>query len=245
MGISEKWKDTMKKGIGDPAWSAYDKTIKDEVDAYTVKFAGTPDFQALNWKLVKAMLWTESGGPTNQAWNTRPMQIGNSGDPAYAVLKAGKEGSSEIMDAATWSEVKTDINKPKVNIKAGIAYLYTRLAKFEIKSVLDKNTSIHSHTVVKGDSLSKIAATEGTTVDELTSQNKAEDLKVLKPKQVVKFRKASMRQVIVGWRSFTAAEIGQRYNGGGDQLYAQKLSYLIDTIFPELEKEPTKVEPKK
>lgn len=71
----------------------------------------------LNWKWIKAMVWVESGGPTNPAWKTRPMQIGNPGDAGLGVLKRGEEGSNLIMDEKLKAGL-AQINTPAVNIKA-------------------------------------------------------------------------------------------------------------------------------
>jgi len=80
------------------------------------------------------MVWVESGGPKKTAWNTRPMQIGNPSDPGYGALKKGESAAKIIVDA----KLKADINKintPTVNVRIGIAYLISRLAKIEIRSL--------------------------------------------------------------------------------------------------------------
>lgn len=117
------------------------------------KLSGTPQFSKLDWLFIKAMLWTESGGPTNPSWKKRVMQIGNPGDPAFQVLKDGKEGASLIIDSALQINLKTMIDKPDINLRAAIAYLYTRLAKFENKSIRDvKDMRIYEYKVIQGNS---------------------------------------------------------------------------------------------
>lgn len=233
MTISEKWKDTVKQGINDSNWDKYDSVMKGEVSAYAVKFTALAN--KVNWLFIKAMLWSESGGPSNKAWKTRPLQIGNTGDPAYAVLKSGAEGSDLIMSDALKSAIaKGSIDNPDINIKAGIAYLYTRMAVTNVVSVRDlKDTKEYEYQVVSGDSLEKISKTVGTTVFELKRLNpKASG--VLKIGQKLKYVKAQMQRTIIRWRDFTADTIADRYNGGGDANYSAKLTYLIDEIFPKL-----------
>ena len=136
MAIDQKWKDTMEKGINDPKWDKFVDTIKSEVTAYSLKFPSLAS--KVNWLLIKAMVWNESGGPTNSAWQTRPLQIGNSGDPAYKVLKDASEGSDLIMSEELKKAIdSSSIDQPELNIKAGIAYLYTRMANTNIVSVRD------------------------------------------------------------------------------------------------------------
>ena len=119
------------------------------------------------------MLWTESGGPDNPSWKTRPMQIGNPGDPAYEVLQKEKEGSSRIMDTTLREALKSgSINDPIINIKAGIAYLFTRMAIQG--TVLDeRDSNVYEYKVERGDTFEGIAKKKGTTVAELKESNPA------------------------------------------------------------------------
>lgn len=235
MAIDQKWKDTMKQGVKDAKWDKYDNVIKAEVDAYALKFK--PLESKVNWLLIKAMLWSESGGPSNKAWDTRPLQIGNTGDPAYAVLKNNSEGSDLIISTALKSAIANNsINKPEVNIQAGIAYLYTRMAVTNITSIRDlKDNKEYEYKVAAGDSLEKIATKVGTTLSELRRLN-PKSSGILKIGQSLKYVKATMQRSIISWREFTADTIADRYNGGGDANYSAKITYLINDIFPKLER---------
>jgi len=237
MSISQKWKDTINKAINDARWDAYDATIQDEVTAYEKRFPALS--KKVNWKFIKAMLWTESGGPDNAAWKARALQIGNAGDPAYNVLKSGKEGSDIIMTETLFKKVKSQsIETPTINIQAGIAYLYTRMSKSVIASVKDlKDTKEYAYKVVGGDSLDKISKKVGTTVFELRRLNpKASG--IIRPGMDLKYVKASMKRTITGWRTFDAKTIAERYNGGGDPNYADKLTYIINDVLPKLVRKP-------
>ena len=235
MALSKKWIDTVHQGISDVKWHEYDNIIKKEVSSYKSRFSRT-SIPSVNWLYIKAMLWTESGGPTNRAWKTRPMQIGNPGDPGITTLKKGAEGSDIIMSKELFQAIKAGrYNMPGINIKAGIAYLYSRMAKTEIKSVKDKNDKkLYNYTVAGGDSLEKIAKSNGTTVEELKSQNPTA-VKMIKPGQQLIYHRAKRERFIKSWRPFTATNIAKRYNAG-DHNYAEKLGYLIKTVFPKIKR---------
>ena len=89
-------------------------------------------------------------------------------------------------------DVVGKIDEPAVNVRAGIAYLVTRLEKSEFQSVLDPvDTKTFDYTVVAGDSLDKIAQKVGSTTDVLKKLNPT--VKVLQPKQLVRCRKAKIQ----------------------------------------------------
>ncbi|WP_299820731.1 LysM domain-containing protein [uncultured Roseibium sp.] len=242
MSLSQKWIDTVEKGIDDVRWDQYDGSIQKEVEAYSSRLNKTPNFLSPSWLYIKAMLWTESGGPDNPAWTTRPFQIGNKGDPAYDVLKNEKEGSSLIMSATLKGDIKADkINTPDVNLRAGIAYLYTRMATYDHKSIRDtKDTAKHTYAVQANDNFERIAKKIGTTVTELRQSNPSVDPTKLQIGQKLDYYKAEIRLVITGWRKFTTEKMAERYNGGGDVNYKAKLDYLIGTVFPKLKRNKTK-----
>jgi len=237
MSLSQKWKDTVDKGMTDKRWDQYDSLIKKEVEKLKIKLTGTT-LPSVNWLLIKAMLWVESGGPDNPAWNQRAMQIGNPGDPGLQTLKNGAEGSDLIVDSTLLTAIKGGrTNEPEINIKAGMAYLYTRMAKSEIKSVRSKiDKKNYDYIVVVGDSLDKIARKNGTTVEELKSMNPKARM-MIRPGDKLKYVKASMIRVITGWRSFNSTTMAQRYNVG-DSNYSAKLDYLIKNVFPNLVRTP-------
>ena len=234
MPLDPKWRQTVDDGLTNKAWDEFDTIIKAEIDDYNLRLAKTPGFFMLDMKIFKAMIWTESGGPANPAWKTRPMQIGNPGDPGLAVLKDGKEAAPLIMSDALKRDIKTgDINKPKLNVRAGIAYALTRLATSDMKSVDDpKDPTIREYAVVAGDSLSKIAGKVGTTVESLKKLNPTAH--VLHPGQKLKYRKASIQRVITGWMGATSANLAARYNTG-DSHYKEKLDYVL-SLFPKLKR---------
>lgn len=52
---------------------------------------------------------------------------------------------------------------------------------------------------------------------------------VLRPGQVLKYQKASLKKVITGWKLITTSNIAICYNVG-DSMYAKKLDYALTLI---------------
>lgn len=211
-------------------------SIEEKYNSRFIEDAFRTGYPGVDWKLAKAMVWVESGGPKNPAWNSRVMQIGNSGDPAHGVLKSGTEGSSVIMTDALWQAIKTQsIDQPVLNIRAGIAYLFTRMAYFATGTVRDSDdTRIYVEVIRHGDSLEKIARRVGTTVEILASMRKESTSTVLRVGEKLQYYKASQATVIQRWRPWDYPTIADRYNGGGDPAYAEKLEYVHTILFPKL-----------
>jgi len=235
----EKWQDTVKQGISDVKWDEHDSIIRSAVAEFNTRLGKKSVYvekpmPALNWLWIKAIIWVESGGPTNASWGSRPMQIGNPGDPAHGVLKAQAEGSGIIMDKTLTSNINA-INTPKINIQAGTAYLLTRLSKSMMKSVLSQTDKKEkSYTVVAGDSLDKISRKCNTTVDVLKQYN-PKHVKLIRPGDKLKYYTAKIERVIVGWHSVSAKVIAKQYNSElVDKSYTTKLTYVMDEIFPNL-----------
>jgi hypothetical protein len=119
MTLSPQWTQMIDGALTEKAWDDYDDAIKAEVRDYKARFGFSTD-----WKLFKAQIWTESGAPSH-AWKTRPMQIGNPGDPGWATIKNQREHSDIISSDSLKKDLKNnrDINDPKFNIQVGMAYV--------------------------------------------------------------------------------------------------------------------------
>lgn len=79
--------------------------------------------------------------------------------------------------------------------------------------------------VVKpGDSIEKIAKAQGSTVEMLKRLNPVAH--VLRPGQVLKYQKATMQKVIIGWKFVNPSSIARYYNVG-DSMYSRKLQYAL------------------
>jgi hypothetical protein len=193
--LSPKWVKTADDNLHNPAASAYDRTIRDEVDEYKRRFAGVPGIETLDPRLFKAQLLTETG-PANPQWQSLPAQIGDPRNPAYGVLQKHGEGSDLVMSQGLQRDIAAKpITDPMLNVRAGIAYALTKAAQYRLVSHIDpSDSSLHEHLVQRGDSFTSIARVEHTTVAELKTNNPGIGL-VLHEGQRLRFHRASMARL--------------------------------------------------
>jgi hypothetical protein len=227
----EKWQEMIDQAKSDPRWRAYDSEIILAVSEFNAHLSSMKGYFPLDWRLIKAVIWTESGGPDSRAWNSRPMQIGNPGDPGLAALLSGKEGGEIIMPP----QLKGRLNMgnagiPPFNIRAGIAYLLMRCASYGFVQVMDaRDSKVYEYTVQAGDSLDKIARRQGTTLEVLRKLNPA--AAVVRPGQSIRYQKASIQKIVTRWQPITTGLIAQKYNTNlGDPNYAKKLDYCLSVM---------------
>ncbi|WP_256330093.1 LysM peptidoglycan-binding domain-containing protein [Variovorax sp. YR216] len=187
----------------------------------------TQGYFPLDWKLVKAMAWTETGAARPQ-WATKPLQIGNAGDPGLQVMLRREEGSDLIVPPTMHVSFISAASNPRANIEAGVGYLLTKLANTSIRSVPEPSSQVYQVTVKAGDSLSKIARSEGSTEELMKQLNPG--VHGLTIGQVLKCRKASMRRVVTGWKFINTSNIARYYNGGGDPKYREKLDFVLRAL---------------
>lgn len=225
----DKWRNGITAATGNPAWNTWDCEIRMAVDEYNRHLNGVAGYRPLDWHLIKAMLWVESGA-ANAAWRSKPMQIGVPGDPGLASFLSGKEGGDLIIVPAwrTRLTMQTAKSIPAHNIRAGIGYLLMRMAMSEYRDVPGADRAVYHVTVKPGDSLDRIARLQGTTRESLRRLNPA--AAVLRPGQILKYQKAAVQRVITAWRPITTSSIALRYNGGGDPNYAKKLDVALPLI---------------
>lgn len=226
----EKWQDGLDKAVGDSRWNSYDDELKTAVSEFNQHLRSTTGYRQLDWLLIKAMLWTESGAASSQ-WATKPMQIGVPGDPGLASFLSDREGGELIMPPR-WQgrlTIGTVRSMPTHNIRAGIGYLLMRMANFEFQSVLAADTDAILEVAIKpGDSLATIAKAQGSTPEIMKKLNPTSAM--LRPGQILRFQKGSVQRVITGWRQITTNQIARRYNGGRDPRYANKLDYALSLL---------------
>jgi hypothetical protein len=226
----EKWKDGIRKAAGDPKWNRWDCEIQQVVIAYNSHLRNTPGYVPLDWKVVKAMLWTESGAHKPD-WNRKPMQIGNYDDPGLPSFLSGKE-SGDLIIVPAWKGLITmgsARTNPIHNLRAGVGYLLMRHAHYAHKSIPDANDKVHEVTVKSGDSLEKIAKANGSTVEVLQKLNP--DTKVLRVGRVLKYQKAAIQKVITGWKAVTPLSVALLYNSmTKDPYYAERISHAFKQV---------------
>lgn len=233
MGLDKRWTNTIDTSLNDPGARLYDTTIEGFVTEYNTRLEKTPGYVPADWKLIRAMAWVESGGPKAAAWNGRVMQIGNSGDPGFSALQKHEGATPVVVAPATLTKLASlkpgQINDPFFNIEVGVAYVWVRLCKTDVGTIVDDPT-LRDHTVAKkGEIASILARTEGTTLGDLKDANPGINLDRLKGGEVIHFHKAHTGRRIIGWYPFTADQIASKYNVG-DPAYADKLRYVMSKI---------------
>jgi len=230
----DKWKQGIDQAASNPKWDEWDCEIQRAVNEYNHHLADTEGYVRLDWRYIKAVLWVETGAgaPT---WRTKPMQIGNTGDPGLKALLTDKDGKDKnhyeggdlVMPPGLKEKLQlaSVSSTPSLNIRAGIGYLLMRMMSYEYRSVLADN-KIYEVTVERGDSFDKIADKHGSTSAVLKRLNPQAYGKTIHPGQMVRLQKASMQYVITGWQPISTALMAELYNGGGDTDYKRKLDYV-------------------
>ncbi|WP_229476941.1 lytic transglycosylase domain-containing protein [Massilia rubra] len=222
----DKWLEGIKSSSGNPVWNDHDCDIQLAVNEYNRHLGTTPGFSPLDWRFVKAMLWTETGG-ANPEWKKKPMQIGVPGDAGMMALLGDKEGGKQIMPPNIRALLSSDSirTNPSHNIRGGIGYMLMRMAKFAYVSVREPGSRVEEVKVGSGDNFDKIASANSSTIEVIRELNPR--LNVLHKGDVVKFQMASMQKVIAGWRQINAAAVMDRYNGRRDPRYAEKVNVCL------------------
>jgi len=225
----EKWKDGIRAATKSEKWNSWDNEIQTAVSEYNHHLLSETGCFFLDWRLIKAILWVESGA-NNPEWQIKPMRIGVVGDPGLTSFLSGKEGG-ELIIPPMWEgrlTIASARSIPAHNIRAGIGYLLMRMANFKYRSVLDTDSAIYEVTVKAGDSLEKISRARGSTVEVLKNLNPMAS--ILRPGQILRYQKASIKRFITGWRHASPTTVANYYNGDGDSDYVEKLQFVLDSI---------------
>ncbi|EOF5434526.1 hypothetical protein ACK1MO_004261 [Salmonella enterica] len=219
-------------------WNKYDTFILQSMSEMNNYLSRYPAYVRLDWLWIKAMLWTEgdADGHKNE-WEHRPLRIGVPGDKGGPAVIAKSEAVGLIIPpGSAWQGITSSnmVSDPHMNIRAAIIYLMNRLSKSDIVSVDDpkdktdytvKISSVEHHGTL--DAIAKDEERIGTTMDILKRENPGLDPRKIHSGEEIRYRKGSMKRVITGWLfPVTAQIIAEKYNGGGDSMYAEKLSYV-------------------
>ncbi len=221
------------KGFETDTFKIHDGRIKKNVDFWNEKFRNVEGYKPLDYETVKRMILVEAGGDPNNAWLHNPMQIGNGSDPGLGVLQRREENTQVLGDFSSIEDVKPAIRKngrwdysqtgmnSDLSLFAGLGWLIHKAAVYDLKTI--EEGDVLEYVIQSGDNYSKISGKLGTTVHSLMKLNKT-DPRQLKIGQVVKYKKAREEVYISGWRSWDDAL--NRYNGGGDKNYLNKIKAL-------------------
>lgn len=225
----EKWKQGLVIHSGKPHWQMYDCEVKAALGEYNRHLSSTPGYVAMDWMLIKAMLWTESGGE-NPQWKIKPLQIGVLDDPGMNAVLGDKEGGDLIMPPALRASINSHNmrSNPAQNIRGGIGYLLMKMANYAFKSIREPNAPIEQTKVGPGETLERIARRVDSTVEVMRELNPRAN--ILHVGDVLKFQKAEVQKVITGWRPINLGNIAIKYNGKGDGRYLTKLEFAMGLV---------------
>ncbi|MDE1906100.1 MAG: LysM peptidoglycan-binding domain-containing protein [Rhodospirillales bacterium] len=212
------------------SWNAYDQDIQSIVSAYNSYLQSTPGFSQLDWHLVKAMAWTETGPyAARDQWETAPMQSANPGDLGWSDLMRQQNKMQDIVPPNLRSAVASARLTPQNNIAAGVGILLQHAAIWGPKATIDKK-DVRTVTTQKGDSLYIIAKRAGTTEQVLKDMNAGTRLDPLRPGMVLKYAPAKTVTAITGWRSISPQSTYTLYNHHPGSDYGHKVEFLYDLI---------------
>jgi uncharacterized Zn-binding protein involved in type VI secretion len=243
-------------------WDVYDEEIKKAVDEVNARFKKTPGYKALNWKLVKAILWTEvRGGPTTDGWKNRPMQMGNEfggkRDPGWLYLSETLTGKllkkdpnyKDKVRVIAPADLKTQMDQfgkddPATNIRAGVYWLAYKIARVEQVSV-DDSTEVITYYLKPGQNPDSVKESLGTTAEAIRHDNPGWN-----PNSLTSFNyhKAHPEWKVTGWRLTPDKtkdpweDAVRIYNGGGDVDYMDHFHGFLEELEPAPKKLPPKSE---
>ena len=244
--LDKGWKRTVKDAVGNREWDKFDSVIKSEVHFIerklnTYKHEGARP--SVDWKFIKALMWTESGGPKNKndGWTKRPMQIGNPEDGRNSGLYTVKRGD-ECSRLIIAEDLKIALsaerhNEPEINVRTGIIYFYVMLIKSckKLSERDPKDKKVYTYIMKQGDILRSIAISQGTTVEILIKDNN-----IGGPSSVASWSEASFpkRSLCAIHKIGTIMMFGKRPGAitkerrfskkGGDDNYISKISFIIE-----------------
>ena len=215
----------------------YDNIIKTRVSEFNRKHNINLDSD-----LIKAMIVVESGGERvrnetkwDNACDYDPMQIANNGDYALEGLAKGVEDCRFVGNfdrlkderKTPWNKQRKAWDYSNTNMSAeesiygGIGWLLNKAVENVEEGPITK------YEVKPGDSLSKIAVRNGSTLETLKRVNKGMSYDRLQIGQKINFRFASRK---FNPRGVDWKEAVKDYNGGGDSHYVEKVFGVLGEI---------------
>ncbi len=214
------------------SWNAYDQDTQNIVSDFNNYLRTTPGYVSLDWRLIKAMLWAETGPHARKdLWKTQPMQSANPHDLGWPEMmrSSNKDRMHLIVPPNLRGAVASPNLSPRDNIVAGVAYLLYSAAETGPKTLIDKK-DVKTVTVVRGDSLDLIARRVGTTEPVLKDMNSRMTLFPLQPGMKLTYSPAKTVTAILGWRPINPQSTYRLYNGHPGTDYGNKVQFLYDLI---------------
>lgn len=212
------------------------KSLTEYINQYVNEFNDKlKPTKPLDPRLIMAMQLVETGDGYASKYD--PMQISNEGDYALRVLAEGKDGTSLLGDFSDFKDIKNaqisngrwNYTNTKIDversIRGGIAWLFHKAAIYDYHDV--EEGDMLKYKVKKGDSFSKIAKKNGTTIKTLKKYNPKVKPESLQIGQEISYKEAKTKQYISRWGDWKDAV--KNYNGGGDPDYLDKVikNYLL------------------
>jgi hypothetical protein len=250
----EKWERGISHEVATDRshWDEYDSQIQRVTAVYNRHLNGVAGYIPLNWEIVKAMIWVETG-TSPIAWEKAPMQIGVNGDPGLRELLTSAAGKlilpPEYAKVLTMANVPVD---PTLNIEAGVGYLLKILATFGFvpdsapapfpsvafsfasptfsSSLLEFLPPPPASTPFAFATLDAAMPADAALFPFSMSPSPADGTHSSKKHAAKKIHsKPKKHLTIVGWKPFTLDYIARHYNAG-DGNYPGKLQYCLDII---------------
>ena len=214
------------------SWNAYDQDVQNIVSDFNNYLRTTPGYVSLDWRLIKAMLWVETGPYAERnLWYSKPMQSANHHDLGWPeMMRSGNRDRMHLIVPPNLRGAVASPNlTPRDNIVAGVAYLLYSAAETGPKTVIDKQ-DVKTVTVARGDSLYLIARQVGTTEPVLKDMNSRMTLFPLQPGMKLTYSPAKTIVSILGWRPINPQSTYRLYNGHPGTDYGNKVQFLYDLI---------------
>ncbi|GGH06950.1 hypothetical protein [Silvibacterium dinghuense] len=228
-------------------WNSYDAQLQLVTNTYNKFLSGTANYQPIDWQVIKAITWVESGA-ANAAWQTAPMQIGVNGDPGLRELLTSPTGKlvlpPEYANMLTVSNVPVNGN---LNIEAGVGYVLKITAMFGLQADPPPAPAATPAAPASGaaPAAPPVAPAPVTPAPASAAHKSAPAAhgKSHHPKHPAP-PKVHKHLAIIGWRPRTLQFIAKHYNAG-DGNYADKLQFALDIITGKIKPERAPAPPPK
>jgi len=186
--------------------------------------------------LIKALVRVETGpNAPGDAWEKRPMQIGNLGDKGLDDVLGTSPLRRKIFELIVPPEYRyidysSVRSHSKENIIDGVAYILMSICTFATATFIVDEKTETTQVTKELNNYSSLSKSVGFTVDTLLALNPNLNPNKLHIGDVVRFRKAERRIFIYSVEKLDCTLLARVYNVSGDARYAEKLSFIYDLL---------------